>query len=491
MNDLERDAVRHNLVGVMHNMVEGVAQHHLRRVWGVGLDYSGKTSRAGPNLEVKAAPSAAASERMDVDDADDDDERDGIDAEVTPLDIEAELAELAEERRIAGEELDDLTAPRKRRRTGLKLWLDVDYVSVEDADYAPESDAEDDEDGREASARLAKERRGVMQIAPAELQALRQGIVDVILPSWVARPPANLGEAAHGKLKADTLFVVFTVVIPFVFVMLWSSAAQRQRQMLANVMALVVSINIACSYSTSTEAADVFARDFKQYLETMLHLFPHAHLVPNHHLALYIADQLRDWGPIMALSEWFYERINGQLQRFKTNGHLGAVERPLCTALTDAVRRRDGADDAASLLLPLSLGCRRPRRTSRPTYPFTRRDRSRALSRSSALLAPRHGIEEGAQHDASRRGRIQSSWDGAGQCSIQCALRLQPEPTTPLERAPSLRRQAAQPCAVSGSSAPPLDSHPAQATLQAVTPSCRQQRDMRLHRWRAPHRSNH
>jgi hypothetical protein len=113
MNDLERDAVRHNLVGVMHNMVEGVAQRHLRRVWGIGLDYSGKTSRAGPNLEVKAAPSAAASERMDVDDADDDDERDGIDAEVTPLDIEAELAELAEERRIAGEELDGLTAPRK------------------------------------------------------------------------------------------------------------------------------------------------------------------------------------------------------------------------------------------------------------------------------------------------------------------------------------------------------------------------------------------
>jgi hypothetical protein len=63
----------------------------------------------------------------------------------------------------------------------------------------------------------------------------------------------------------------------------------------------------------------------------MLRLFPHTHLVPNHHYILHTPAQLLYWGPLMALSEWFYERMNGQLQRFKTNAHLGG---PFCTMLT-------------------------------------------------------------------------------------------------------------------------------------------------------------
>ena len=41
-------------------------------------------------------------------------------------------------------------------------------------------------------------------------------IHDVQLLTWVQRPPSNLGEPSHGKLKAHELLVLFSVIFPLV-----------------------------------------------------------------------------------------------------------------------------------------------------------------------------------------------------------------------------------------------------------------------------------
>ncbi|EDR03667.1 uncharacterized protein LACBIDRAFT_307102 [Laccaria bicolor S238N-H82] len=58
-----------------------------------------------------------------------------------------------------------------------------------------------------------------------ELRAICLCIQEVALPTWVARPFTNLGEARHGKLKADVYLVLFTVILPHVLPGLWWNKA--------------------------------------------------------------------------------------------------------------------------------------------------------------------------------------------------------------------------------------------------------------------------
>jgi hypothetical protein len=185
----------------------------------------------------------------------------------------------------ASQRSDARPETRTRRRTRgdaarvTRSGFDLGYRSAEDSYYDPPSEGED-EDGKGAAAKLAKEAKPVPQIDRVELQTLCNTIRNVVIPTWVDRPPANLADASHGKLKADVIYILFTVIFPFVFVPLWSAGTSRQQGMLANMMALVVGLNIACSYSTSDLAANHFAEAMRAYLSTMLTLFPHVHLVP-------------------------------------------------------------------------------------------------------------------------------------------------------------------------------------------------------------------
>lgn len=56
-----------------------------------------------------------------------------------------------------------------------------------------------------------------------------------------------------------------------------------------------------------------------RYNETSIGLFNDTRILPNHHYALHVPDQLRYWGPLMAVSEFSGEHINGLLQKAKTN----------------------------------------------------------------------------------------------------------------------------------------------------------------------------
>ncbi|KAK7017793.1 hypothetical protein R3P38DRAFT_3560386 [Favolaschia claudopus] len=45
---------------------------------------------------------------------------------------------------------------------------------------------------------------------------IHAGLAAVQIPAWIDRPPVNLGEKAHGKLKADNWLVLITVFFPLI-----------------------------------------------------------------------------------------------------------------------------------------------------------------------------------------------------------------------------------------------------------------------------------
>lgn len=152
------------------------------------------------------------------------------------------------------------------------------------------------------------------------LNSLRHDIQEVYLPSWLEKPPSNIGEAGHGKLKADHWRTLCTVYLVITLGRLWGprSTPLIQAQALENFMHLIAAVDLATRRSMDTERANLFDAHMEAYLKGLRSLYG-AHLVPNHHLSLHLKECLLLFGPTHGWWAFPFERYNGLLQRLKTN----------------------------------------------------------------------------------------------------------------------------------------------------------------------------
>ncbi|KAI0658048.1 hypothetical protein C8Q70DRAFT_1045994 [Cubamyces menziesii] len=152
------------------------------------------------------------------------------------------------------------------------------------------------------------------------LEAIRKDIASVTLPSWLPRPPQNLGSASHGKLKADHWCTACTVNMVITLVRLWSdpSATQDEKSALSNFLHLVAAADLATRRTMSSERSQRFDAHMLEYVWGLRSLY-RASLVPNHHLSLHLVDCLQLFGPTFAWWAFPFERYNGLLQRLNTN----------------------------------------------------------------------------------------------------------------------------------------------------------------------------
>jgi hypothetical protein len=158
----------------------------------------------------------------------------------------------------------------------------------------------------------------------SELAAIRDCISNISLPTWVGRPPSNLGNKSHGKLKAHELLSLFSAIFPLIIPEFWYSpaATQTQKNQLECFHHLVSATNITCSFKTSNEEADWYTHHYIEYRKLIPALFPQSHSLPNHHFAMHAGSQMKYWGPNPPISEFSGERMNGMLQNISTNRQL-------------------------------------------------------------------------------------------------------------------------------------------------------------------------
>jgi hypothetical protein len=164
---------------------------------------------------------------------------------------------------------------------------------------------------------------GEFKLSADALNKIRACIKEVSLPTWVARLPENLGEKKHGKLKAEQYLTLFSVILPLVIPeMSLAEDISTSQKMLEGFADLVACTNIISSFSTSDAEAEAFMEHYIAYRKHVQQVFPDCSEPPNYHYAMHDEAILKYWGPVAGLSEFWGERMNGMLQRIKTNRHL-------------------------------------------------------------------------------------------------------------------------------------------------------------------------
>ncbi|KAF7325148.1 Peptidase-M24 domain-containing protein [Mycena kentingensis (nom. inval.)] len=133
----------------------------------------------------------------------------------------------------------------------------------------------------------------------------------------------NLGEKKHGKLKAEQYFTLFAGILPLAV----PEIALHKDPITSDKMKdgfyhLVAATNIVSSFKTSDAEADVYTEEYLNYRRNLQSTFPDIEEPPNAHFAGHYKGQMRLMGPPAGISEFWGERMNGELQRIKTNCRL-------------------------------------------------------------------------------------------------------------------------------------------------------------------------
>ncbi|THU76380.1 hypothetical protein K435DRAFT_824586 [Dendrothele bispora CBS 962.96] len=268
------DAVWHVVLGFMHNTLEGVLEDHLRQRWGIDKHEGGGKAKKDDS---------EAEEEYEVEDS--------------SVELDSELDGLRRESEDSGNEGNPILPLRLRPQRGSDEDDDPSYQEDEDL---------------------------LFDFEPEWLESIRKCIQDVALLTHAHRPPGNLGEPSHGKLKAKEYLDLFTIFLPLILPEIWSTdrATDYERALLGNFYHLVASTNIIAAYSTSDREADAYVYHYTEYRKTRAEIYAGVASKPNHHYAMHNGQLLKFWGPLSLLSEFPGEQMNGMLQGIETNRRM-------------------------------------------------------------------------------------------------------------------------------------------------------------------------
>ncbi|KAF8221802.1 hypothetical protein L208DRAFT_1325981, partial [Tricholoma matsutake] len=226
------DPVQYVILGFMHNFLEGILQYHLQVLWGIG--------------QTKAAIKLLATLQLNDDDTD---------AETSSNYSEDDSASQHSSTSGLAEYLDNMDVDDENIST---FTSSSTPTPSSNAVPLPSDDYDEDE---EVPVSIA----GAFHFTPTELAIIRACISDIQLPTWVQRPPTNLGEASHGSLKAHELLILFSIIFPLVIPALWWNGTEVQQELLQNFCELVCATNIIAGYSVSNAEADAYMDHYINY----------------------------------------------------------------------------------------------------------------------------------------------------------------------------------------------------------------------------------
>lgn len=172
----------------------------------------------------------------------------------------------------------------------------------------------------------------MIDIDPSELLQRVQGCVrDVITPTWVVRPPADVGTARAGTIKAYESKTLFDIHVPFAALSLWKEESPLAGNEAGRMgPALETSMHLTCAALWMTKKTltpdrrDRFRHHLIQHLEGLKQHF-RGYIVPNHHMMLHIFDFMEEFSGVRHWWAFPFERMIGMLERTPTNHKTGMI----------------------------------------------------------------------------------------------------------------------------------------------------------------------
>ncbi|MBW0565878.1 hypothetical protein O181_105593 [Austropuccinia psidii MF-1] len=161
-----------------------------------------------------------------------------------------------------------------------------------------------------------------------EEEYIKRAISDLKVPDGITKVPFAIGEPKTGKLKASEWHSLFSLYLPLEIMDLPSvtsyglgqNEGRKAKLLLDNLSSLTICTNILESRCVNEINCNEFIKEYNNYCQTSQQLFMEITIVPNHHYALHLADQMNWWGPLLAISKSPGEHINGWLQKGNNNG---------------------------------------------------------------------------------------------------------------------------------------------------------------------------
>lgn len=175
--------------------------------------------------------------------------------------------------------------------------------------------------------------------SPLVLDTVQECIKDTIIPSWVSRPPPNVGLPQAGTLKADNWRIISTIHLPLSLLSLWQEGsplttpdACSMRPVLETSMHLICASKLITKRTISHEQLQHARRLYRQHIEGLKKNFP-GFMLPTHHMFWHIFDSIRSFSAVRNF--WCYggERFIGRLRRIPINHISGAFYSSYCRSL--------------------------------------------------------------------------------------------------------------------------------------------------------------
>ncbi|KIJ21301.1 hypothetical protein PAXINDRAFT_29888, partial [Paxillus involutus ATCC 200175] len=170
------------------------------------------------------------------------------------------------------------------------------------------------EECKSLDAKPQKKKTSVETLMNSELNQIQEYLHTINQPTWHCGPPTNLGDAEHGKLKAEQWRSSIEFDLLVILCRLWGT------------MLLAMVIWWGTSYVTSEDHTFQYKRYMTVYLECLQMVFPKLLWRPNHHASLHVGDFLHRYGPMHGWWMFPFERIIGTLQNANTNHKIRELE---------------------------------------------------------------------------------------------------------------------------------------------------------------------
>ncbi|KAJ4492192.1 hypothetical protein C8J55DRAFT_556633 [Lentinula edodes] len=164
------------------------------------------------------------------------------------------------------------------------------------------------------------------------LQTVQKAIREISVPSWIVRPPSDMGLQQAGTLKADHWRVLFNIHLPLALISMWGkgspSAVDNAAEM---VPVLETSMHLTCvsilmtRNSLSPKTRDQFRSSLREHILGLKQIFP-GFILPTHHLAFHIYDFMESFSTVCNWWGFPFERLIGKVQRMPTNHKIGQLE---------------------------------------------------------------------------------------------------------------------------------------------------------------------
>ncbi|KAJ3746905.1 hypothetical protein EV360DRAFT_89982 [Lentinula raphanica] len=169
----------------------------------------------------------------------------------------------------------------------------------------------------------------------ALLKRIQQVVRETVTPSWMANPPADVGLAKAGTLKADHWRRLFAIHVPLAVLSLWransplaTSDAHRMASVVETTMHLSCASLIMTKRSLSLERCNLFRHLLRLHVLGLRQDFP-GWIFPSHHLAFHIFDGMENYSGVRNCWCFPFELTIGKLQRIPNNHISGQFERTM------------------------------------------------------------------------------------------------------------------------------------------------------------------